>query len=66
MDALIAGLVTLAVVVPFLAFWLWMFREMTTDPTLTRPARVNWTFIFVVLNVFGALLYYLYQYRRKL
>ncbi len=68
---LISLLITLLLVV----FWLWMFSEMMKNDSLpgnsstplTWPpsSKYNWLFLFIFLNVFGAALYYLYEYRKR-
>jgi hypothetical protein len=71
-----AQLVSIIIVLPLAGFYLWMFRDMihnqrlTSSPWMFREglpdsARFNWTFAFIFLNVFGALLYYLTEYRSK-
>ena len=56
-------------------FWLWMFSEMVkndslpgnSSPPLTWPpsSKSNWLLLFIFLNVFGAALYYVYEYRKR-
>ena len=47
------------------AFWVWMFRDMITNDDLTADERRTWTFLFVLLNIFGAALYCLNVYRNQ-
>jgi hypothetical protein len=47
------------------AFWVWMFRDMITNDDLTADERQTWTFLFVLLNIFGAALYCLNVYRNQ-
>jgi hypothetical protein len=62
-------ILSLLIVVPLIAFWVWMFRDMLdTDglPSLvSRDAKSDWTFAFIFLNVFAAVLYYTQIYRNK-
>ena len=68
---LISLLITLLLVV----FWLWMFSEMmkneslpgNSSPALTWPpsSKYSWTLAFIFLNVFGAALYYVWEYRKR-
>jgi hypothetical protein len=64
-------------ILPLLAFWLWMFWDMTTNDNLPNSSmfsqslnyfhwtKLDWTLAFIVLNVFAALLYYFTQYRKR-
>ena len=45
--------------------WVWMFRDMITNDDLTADERRTWTFLFVLLNIFGAALYCLNVYRNR-
>ncbi len=74
MDQLIPIISMIAVILLF-AFWLWMFRDMTNNNRL--PSRSNtafnwppvskfdWMFTLVFLNVFGAVYYYVVEYKNK-
>jgi hypothetical protein len=67
--------VPLLITLPLLAFWMWMFREMANNDTIPTSSNVivawppatknHWLFVFVILNVFGALYYYLTVYRKQ-
>lgn len=71
------GIQVLAVipVVVLLVFYVWMFREMVNDDALPPGTfgdvswppvtRTDWFLVFIVLNVFGAALYYSTRYRRR-
>ncbi|MFI5274719.1 MAG: hypothetical protein ACHQ4H_16935 [Ktedonobacterales bacterium] len=48
-----------------LTFWGWMFRDMVGNADLPRSAKDNWTITFVLLNVFGAVIYYNTVYRNQ-
>ena len=48
-----------------LAFWGWMFRDMITNDELPPSAKENWTFVFVLLNIFAAVIYYSTIYRNR-
>ena len=67
-------LIPLIIVLPLLAFYLWMFSDMLSNdylgppPLVASPAsgsKYNWTFDFILLNVFAAALYFVTEYRRK-
>jgi hypothetical protein len=53
------------VLVVCLAFWGWMFRDMVTNDDLPSSAKENWTFAFILLNVFAAVIYYANVYRNR-
>lgn len=53
------------VLVVFLGFWAWMFRDMQDNPDLTPDERDTWTRILILLLIFGAVLYYANVYTRK-
>jgi hypothetical protein len=68
MDRIILILIPL----PLLAFWAWMFSEMTKMDRLPdcfvtftdgRDSRFDWTVAFVFLNVYTAAYYYSNVYR---
>lgn len=50
---------------PLIGFWLWMLVDMTNHPYLSRKAKNNWLMAFVFLNFFGALWYYLVEFRPR-
>ncbi len=65
-------LALLIIILPLLAFWLWMFNDMLNNPTLPlcymslsggRNVRQDWIVAFVVLNVFTASYYYLTEHK---
>ncbi|MDI1462239.1 hypothetical protein QEZ54_14815 [Catellatospora sp. KI3] len=58
-------LIAVALIVPVLAFWLWMFRDMLGNHRLFGQARNLWLLGFVFLNVFAAGLYYVSEYRDR-
>jgi hypothetical protein len=58
-------LILLAIVVPLVAFWLWMFREMLRNDRLPDNVRVMWMAAFLFLNVFAAGAYYVSEYKDR-
>ncbi len=46
-----------------LAFWAWMFWDMTNNEDLASNYKLNWTLAFVFFNVFAAVYYYVYVHR---
>ena len=62
MDYRIIPMITAFVL---LAFWIWMFRDMTVNDHLLVTSKYNWMLAFIFLNVFAAVYYYVYEYRKK-
>lgn len=50
---------------PLIGFWLWMIVDLTNNDYLSRESKNNWLLAFVLLNVFGALWYYMVEYRPR-
>jgi hypothetical protein len=58
-----------------LAFWMWMFSEMTKNDSLPGgeggslrwppTSKSEWTTAFIFFNIFAAILYYFNEYRKK-
>lgn len=57
-------LIATLVVLPVLAFYLWMFRDLTRNDRLGPDERRTWAWLFLLLNVFAAAMYYQREYRR--
>jgi hypothetical protein len=53
------------VLVPALAFWGWMFRDMLNNNNLPNGAKNGWVFAFILLNIFAAAIYYIQEYRHR-
>ncbi len=51
--------------IPVIGFWLWMLVDLTNNQYIPRNEKNNWFLTFVLLNVFGALWYYLVEYRNR-
>ena len=51
-------LLPLIFILPLIAFWIWMFRAMIDNDDLPPSAKETWTFAFIILNVFAAVIYY--------
>ena len=68
-------LIPMVIVLALFAFWLWMFLDMTNNRRLPTNSTVllswppsskfEWMLALVVLNVFGAVFYYFYEYRNR-
>lgn len=55
----------LTVLLLCLAFWAWMFRDMLDNDELPSSVKETWTFVFILLNVFAAVIYYSTVYRNR-
>ena len=55
----------LTILVLGLAFWAWMFRDMLSNDRLTTSEKNTWTWMFILLNIFGAAIYYANVYRDR-
>ena len=60
-----AWLFPVVVILPLVGFWMWMFRDMVNNRYLTTEARNYWMLAFVLMNVFGAVWYYVVEYRNQ-
>ncbi|HEX9037423.1 MAG TPA: hypothetical protein VF808_10580 [Ktedonobacterales bacterium] len=58
-------LIIILLVSPLLAFWAWMFTDMTRNNRLPENIKNQWALAFILLNIFGAALYYLNVYRNR-
>lgn len=68
-------IISVTIVTGLMAFWLWMFWDMTNNDHL--PSRANasfswppyskfdWTLVFIFMNVFGAVYYYSVEYKNR-
>jgi hypothetical protein len=62
----LAQLITpLTLLVVCLAFWGWMFRDMVNNDRLASIEKNTWLWLFLLLNVFGAMIYYANVYRDR-
>lgn len=58
-------LIPLIFIIPLILFWLWMFRDMLENDALPDSAKQNWTWAFILMNVFAAVIYYVQEYRNR-
>ncbi len=61
----ITQLIIILLPVPLFAFWLWMFRDMINNDRLPGNSRNTWMLLFVFMNVFAAIWYYVAEYRNR-
>ncbi len=52
-------------VTALLAFWVWMFWDMTNNNRIPGNEKTYWLIGFVFLNIFAAAYYYAYVYRNR-
>jgi len=51
---------------PLIVFWAWMFREMINNDNLPGSSKDYWLLLFIFLNIFAAVYYYVTEYRKRL
>jgi hypothetical protein len=70
-----AQLIAALLPLPLAAFWFWMFYEMVNNNNLPpfyftvtnrSDVRLDWTFAFIFLSIFTAIIYYFNVYRHRL
>lgn len=59
------AMLPLIFVLPLIAFYFWMFWDLTSNDSLSPDARNYWVVAFIVLNVFAAAWYYITVYRSR-
>ena len=62
---MLTQLTLILIPLPFAAFWLWMFQDMSNNDYLPRETRLNWTLAFIFANIFAAAYYYFDIYRNR-
>jgi hypothetical protein len=55
----------LGILVVCAVFWVWMFQDMRANELLTTDEKNTWLWVFVLLNVFGAAIYFANVYRSR-
>lgn len=58
-------LLPLIILIPILVFWLWMAWDMDKNDHLSESSKLNWMLILAFLSVFGAMLYFVTEYRKR-
>lgn len=58
-------LIPLFISLPLIGFWLWMVIDLTNNDYLSRESKNNWFLAIIFLNIFGAVWYYLVEYRPR-
>ncbi|HSX31350.1 MAG TPA: hypothetical protein VLE99_05525 [Candidatus Saccharimonadales bacterium] len=57
--------ISLAISIPLVIFWAWMFSDMTENYRLAPQERQTWLILFIFLSIFTAGYYYFTQYRDR-
>ena len=57
--------IPLIISLPLLGFWLWMLIDLGKNDYISREAQNNWFLMLALLNIFGAIWYYLVEYRNR-
>jgi hypothetical protein len=64
-DTTLIHLLPGIIILPLLAFWVWMFSDMLNNNRLPDELRSQWAVAFILLSVFAAVLYYANIYRNR-
>ena len=61
------SLIVIPLVLSLLAagFWLWMAWDLGGNNDMTGNEKFYWQLAFIFMNVFAAVCYYVYVYRRR-
>jgi hypothetical protein len=69
LTPLITALTIGLALVPLVLFWARMYTHMQNNTRLpsllSNDAKGDWTLVFVLLNIFGAIMYYAQVYRQS-
>jgi len=52
-------------ILPLVVFWLWMAWDLGGNDNLPSISKNYWTLAFIFMNVFAAVFYYVYEYRKR-
>ncbi len=58
-------IIPLIAVLPLIVFWLWMAWDLGGNVNLSGNEKFYWTLAFIFANVFAAVFYYVYEYRKR-
>ena len=64
-QIVIPFLTGLIIALPLIVFWLWMAWDLGGNNNLPGNEKLYWQFAFIFLNVFAAVFYYVYEYRKR-
>ena len=55
----------LLITLPLIVFWLWMAWDLGGNNRLSNNEKTYWMLAFLFMNVFAAVFYYVYDYRKR-
>jgi hypothetical protein len=64
-STLFVQLLPLIIVLPFVVFWAWMFRDMVSNNDLPSIFKPYWMMAFIFLNIPAAIFYYYTVYKER-
>jgi hypothetical protein len=64
-SAVWVELLPLIIVLPFVVFWAWMFRDMVNNNDLPSIFKPYWMMAFIFLNIPAAIFYYYTVYKDR-
>jgi uncharacterized membrane protein (DUF4010 family) len=64
-QLVIPFLTGLIIVLPLIVFWLWMAWDLGGNDRMSGNEKLYWQLAFIFLNVFAAVYYYVYEYRKR-
>ncbi len=62
---MILQLIPMMIGLPLIGFWLWMLMDLTNNDYLSRDSKNNWFLALILLNIFGAIWYYMVEYKNR-
>lgn len=57
--------IPLIIILPLIAFWLWMAWDLGGNDRLSGNEKTYWLLAFLFMNVFAAVFYSVYEYRKR-
>ena len=58
-------LLGLIITLPLIVFWLWMAWDLGGNDDMSGSEKFYWQLAFIFLNVFAAVYYYVYVFRKR-
>jgi hypothetical protein len=58
-------IIPLIAILPFIVFWLWMAWDLGGNDHLSGNEKFYWMLALLFMNVFGAVFYYFYEYKKR-
>lgn len=57
-------LIPMIAILPLVVFWFWMAWDLGGNKHLSDNEKLFWVLALIFMNVFGAIFYYFYEYRK--